>query len=140
MSFHPYLFFSGNCAEAFQRYQEIFGGELQLMTNADLPEGVETMPGAQPQHVMHVSLTLGEGRMLMGSDDPTGDGGPKVGSAVAYVATDEQQAKQAFDALADGGQITAPFGATFWSRGFGMCTDRFGVPWMVDTAGEPSTS
>lgn len=137
MSFHPYLFFTGDCAAAFKRYQEIFGGELQVMTNADVPEGVEPMPGAEPHHVMHASLTLGEGRLLMGSDDPTGDGGPKVGAAVAYVASDEQEAKRVFDALADGGETTMPFGTTFWSRGFGMCTDRFGVPWMVDTAGEP---
>lgn len=138
MSFYPYLFFSGgDCATAFERYQQIFGGELQVMTNADLPEGVDQMPGAEPQHVMHASLTLGEGRMLMGSDDPTGDGGPKVGSAVAYVAPDEQEAKRVFEGLADGGEATMPFGTTFWSRGFGMCTDRFGVPWMVDTAGEP---
>jgi PhnB protein len=137
MSFHPYLFFSGDCAAAFQRYHEIFGGDLQIMTNAELPEGVDQMPGAEPQHVMHASLTLGESRLLMGSDDPTGTGGPKVGIAVAYVAPDEGEAKRVFDALADGGETTLPFGATFWSRGFGMCTDRFGIPWMVDTAGEP---
>jgi PhnB protein len=137
MSFHPYVFFSGDCAAAFQRYQQIFGGELQVMTNADLPEGVEGMPGAEPKHVMHASLTLGEGRLLMGSDDPTGDGGPKTGAAVCYIAPDEQQAKRVFDGLADGGEITMPFAGTFWSRGFGMCTDRYGVPWMVDTVGEP---
>jgi PhnB protein len=138
MSFHPYVFFSGNCAEAFQRYQQIFGGELQVMTNAEVPEGVESMPGADPNHVMHASLTLGEGRLLMGSDDPTGDGGPKVGSAVCYIAPDEQDGKRVFEALADGGEASMPFGATFWSRGFGMCTDRYGVPWMVDTTGEPT--
>jgi PhnB protein len=137
MSFNPYLFFSGNCAEAFRRYQEIFGGDLNVMTNADVPEGVEQMPGAQPDHVMHASLKVGDA-LLMGSDDPTGTGGPKVGSAVAYTAPEADDAKRVFAALADGGETTAPFGATFWSKGFGMCTDRFGVPWMVDTAGEPS--
>lgn len=137
MSFHPYLFFSGDCAAAFQRYHEIFGGDLQVMTNADLPEGVDRMPGAEPQHVMHASLTLGESRLLMGSDDPSGSGGPKVGISVAYVAPDEGEAKRVFDALVDGGETTMPFGTTFWSRGFGMCTDRFGIPWMVDTVGEP---
>lgn len=136
MSFNPYLFFSGDCAEAFQRYKEIFGGELQVMTNADLPEGAESMPGAKPEHVMHASLNVGDA-ILMGSDDPTGDGGPKVGSAVAHTAADEAEAKRVFEALSDGGQVTMPFSQTFWSRGFGMCTDRFGVPWMVDTAGEP---
>jgi PhnB protein len=137
MSFYPYVFFSGNCTEAFQRYQQVFGGELQVMTNADLPEGAEPMPGAKPEDVMHASLTLGEGRLLMGSDDPTGDGGPKVGQAVCFVAPDPGEAKRVFEALADGGETSMPFGATFWSRGFGMCTDRFGVPWMVDTFGEP---
>jgi PhnB protein len=138
MSFNPYLFFSGNCAEAFERYQEIFAGELNVMRNADAPEGAG-MPGAKPEHVMHVSLKVGDA-LLMGSDDPTGTAGPKVGSAVAYTAPDEGEAKRAFDAIADGGETTMPFSATFWSKGFGMCTDRFGVPWMVDTEGEPPAS
>jgi PhnB protein len=139
MSFNPYLFFSGNCAEAFQRYREIFGGELNVMTNADVPEGVDQMPGANPEHVMHASLRVGDA-LLMGSDDPTGDEGPKVGVSVAYTAADEGEARRAFEALADGGETTMPFSATFWSKGFGMCTDRFGVPWMIDTAGEPGAA
>ena len=49
MAFRPYLFFGGNCRDAFTRYQEIFGGELQIMTFADLPEGADTMPGAKPE-------------------------------------------------------------------------------------------
>ena len=39
MAFHPYLFFSGNCREAFTRYQEIFGGELFMMKMSDAPGG-----------------------------------------------------------------------------------------------------
>lgn len=135
MSFNAYLFYSGDCAEAFRRYQEIFGGELQIMTHADLPEGAEPMPGAEPHHVMHASLTTSDG-MFMGSDDPTGDGGPKVGLAITYTAPDEQTAKQVFEGLAEGGEVAMAFAPTFWSRGFGACNDRFGIPWMVDTAGE----
>lgn len=139
MSFHPYLFFSdGLCAEAFRRYHEIFGGALQVMTNADTPEGVEPMEGASPEHVMHASIELGGG-FLMGSDDPTGDGGPKVGVAVTFTAPDEAEARRAFDALAEGGAVQMPFEATFFSKGFGACVDRFGVNWMVDTAGEPGS-
>lgn len=134
MSFHPYLFFSdGRCAEAFQRYHEIFGGELQVMTHADLPEGAEPMPGAEPHHVMHAAVTVGDG-LLMGSDDPTGDGGPKVGIAATYVAPDAQEGKRVFGALAEGGEVQMPFEPTFWSAGFGACVDRWGVSWMVDTA------
>ena len=39
MAFRPYLFFGGNCREAFTRYQEIFGGELTLLTMKDVPGG-----------------------------------------------------------------------------------------------------
>ena len=134
MSFSPYLFFSGDCAEAFRLYEQVFGGEVHVMTHADLPENAEPMPGAEPHHVMHASLSLGGG-MLMGSDDPTGDGGAKRGVAVTYTAPDEQTAKRVFDALAEGGEVSMPFSPTFWSKGFGACNDRFGVPWLVDTAG-----
>jgi len=135
MSFHPYLFFSdGRCAEAFTRYQEVFGGELQMMTNADAPEG-DRMPGAEPHHVMHASVQVGEG-FLMGSDDPTGDGGPKVGVGVSFSAPDTATAERIFDALAEGGEVFAEFGPTFWSPGFGSCLDRFGVNWMVGTVAE----
>ncbi len=137
MSFHPYLFFSnGQCAEAFRHYHEILGGELQVMTNADAPEGVDAMPGASPELVMHASIGL-RGGFLMGSDDPTGDGGPKVGVAVTYTAPDEQEGKRVFDALAEAGEVFMPFAPAFFSKGFGSCVDRFGVNWMVDTEGEP---
>lgn len=135
MSFSPYLFFSGNCTEAFQRYHEIFGGDLQVMTHAELPEGAEPMPGAEPHHVMHASIRIGDS-LLMGSDDPTGDGGPKTGVAVSYSAPDVAETKRVFAALSDGGEVQMKVEPTFWSPGFGACVDRFGVSWMIDTEAE----
>lgn len=138
MSFAPYLFFSdGRCAEAFRHYHEILGGDLEVMTNADVPDGEEPMPGAEPHHVMHASIAIGGG-FLMGSDDPTGDGGPKVGVAVTYTAATSDEARRVFEALAEGGEVSMPFEPTFFSTGFGSCLDRFGVSWMVDTAAEQS--
>ncbi len=135
MAFHPYLFFSnGTCREAFERYQQIFGGELSAMTNGDAPPG-EGMPDADPSGVMHAALMIGDA-LLMGSDDPTGDGGAKAGIAVSYSTTDTEQAARIFEALAEGGAVQMPFAPVFWSQGFGACLDRFGIPWMVD-AGEP---
>ncbi len=132
MTFHAYLFFSdGKCKEAMTRYQEVFGGELQVMTFGELPPGAESMPGADPDQVMHASLTVGDG-MLMGSDDPTGDGGARLGIAVSYSAPDIETGRQALDALSEGGEVQMPWEATFWSPGFGACVDRWGVSWMVD--------
>jgi PhnB protein len=132
MSFSPYMFFSGNCAEAFQRYHTIFGGELQVMTHADLPEGAQPMPGAQPHHVMHAAIRLGHS-LLMGSDDPTGDGGPKKGVGISYAAPDVAETQRIFEALSEGGEVQMKLEPTFWSPAFGSCVDRFGVSWMIDT-------
>ena len=135
MAFHPYLFFSnGACREAFERYQQILGGDLTVMTNSDAPAG-QGMPGADPSAVMHAALTIGDG-LLMGSDDPTGDDGTKAGIAVSYSTTDAGHAARIFEALAEGGEVQMPFEAVFWSKGFGACVDRFGIPWMID-AGPP---
>jgi PhnB protein len=135
MSFNPYLFFSGDCAEAFERYHEIFGGDLQIMRHGDLPDDAEPMPGASPHHVMLAAVTADDG-VLLGSDDPTGDGGPKVGLAVSWTGADDAATKATFDQLADGGEVQMPLSPTFWTSSFGVCVDRFGISWMVGTQSE----
>lgn len=136
VSFHAYLFFSGTCREAFTRYNEIFGGELSVMTNAEAPPD-GGMPGS-PDMVIHAAITLGNGGLLMASDDPTGDAGGTKGIAVSYTAKDPAEAERVFVALSESGEVTAPLAETFFSPRFGMCVDRWGVSWMVNTeaAGE----
>ena len=130
MAFHPYLFFGGNCREAFTRYQEIFGGELVLLPMKDVPSD-EPVPAAQAELILHAALRS-EDQLLMGSDDPTTDSfGPVQGMMVNYDVAGVDEANRVFEALADGGQVTQPIGETFWSPAFGMCVDRFGTPWMV---------
>ena len=130
MAFHPYLFFGGNCREAFTRYQEIFGGELFVMDMKDMPSE-QPVPPEQADMVMHAALTF-DGNLLMASDDPTTDSfGPVQGMMVNYTVADAGEAKRVFEALAEGGTVTQPMQETFWSPAFGMCVDRFGTPWMV---------
>lgn len=132
MAFYPYLFFGGNCREAFDRYKEIFGGELFIMTMNDMPSE-EQVPDGQGDLIAHAALTLGD-QLLMGSDDPTSDSfGPVQGMQVNYTVSDVAEAHRAFAALADGGTTTMPITATSWSPAFGMCIDRFGTPWMVSS-------
>lgn len=129
MAFHPYLFFGGNCRDAFTRYHEIFGGELVLLPMSEAPSD-EPVPAEQADLIMHAALKIGDD-LLMASDDPTGDFEPPRGVSVNYATTDVADAKRVFDALAEGGEIRAPMEQTFWSPAFGMCVDRFGTPWMV---------
>ncbi len=130
MAFHPYLFFGGNCREAFTRYQEVFGGELVLLTPKDMPSA-ETITAVQDDFIMHAALKIGDD-LLMASDDPTTESfGPVQGMQVNYSVTDADDAKRVFEALAEGGTVGLPIGPTSWSPMFGMCTDRFGTPWMI---------
>ena len=137
MAFHPYLFFSGTCRQAFTRYQEVFGGELVLLPMSDMPSENE-VPAEQANLIMHAALTS-EDHLLMGSDDPTGDGGPMRGVAINCTVPDVAEAKRVFEALGEGGEITMPLAETFWSPMFGMCVDRFGTPWMVNAEAPPGS-
>ena len=129
MAFRPYLFFGGNCREALTRYQEIFGGELTLLTMKDVPG--EAPPADKADMIIHAALMVGD-ELLMASDDPmTENFGPVQGIMVSYDAADVDDAKQKFEALAEGGNVTQALEPTFFSTAFGMCVDRFGTPWMI---------
>ena len=131
MSLSPYLFFVGTCREAMTAYQDVLGGQLDLVTAADMPDAPPDVPA---DVIMHAALTLPSGGILMASDDPSAtEDGPKVGISVSYTAADPDEAARIFKGLADGGETTMPMSATSWSPAFGMCTDRFGIPWMVST-------
>mgnify|MGYP001294817961 FL=1 len=132
MSFRPYLFFAGACREAFTRYHEIFGGDLDISRFGDAPPD-SMPPGGDPDMVMHAALTVGD-HLLMGSDDPTDSFDGIRGVMVSHTAADVAEADRIFAALADGGEVVMPLTEVFWSPRFGMCVDRFGARWMVDVA------
>lgn len=134
MKVEPYLFFEGTCEKAIEFYRKALGAELEmLMRYKEAPE--PPPPGMVPpgwdDKVMHASFRIGESR-VMASDDCTLQAKPG-GFSLSIAASDVAQGEQLFKALADGGKVTMPFGKTFWSPGFGMLTDRFGVGWMVNT-------
>jgi PhnB protein len=126
-----YLFFDGNCGDAMRFYQRTLGGKLEMMTHAQSPMADRSPPGSE-NRIMHARLDL-DGRSLMASDSMPGQpyGGMK-GFSVSLVYPGAEEAKRIFAALADGGQVTMPIDRTFWAEAFGMCTDRFGTPWMVN--------
>ena len=136
MSLHPYLFFTNTTRQAMTRYHEIFGGDLEIMSAADLPEGEATPFETADDFVIHAAVTFGDGDLLMASDDPSGDGSGVKGAAINVTIDDTDDARRIFEALADGGSVDMALGETFWSPLFGACTDRFGVAWMVNVAGE----
>src|SRR5262245_18869965 len=132
MPFHPYLFFGGNCREAFTRYHEIFGGDLTVLTMGEVPDA-DDVPPEQKDMVIHAAL-VADDFLLMGSDDPTDPNfGPVHGMMVTYSSPDVAESERAFAALSEGGEVTQELQPTFFSPAFGMCTDRFGTAWMFST-------
>ena len=129
--FTAYLTFDGRCAEAMQFYQRTLGGELVLHRMGDSPMAGD-VPKEQHDRVMHANLGV-DGGLLMASDTMVGmpyEGMKGVSISLHYA--DVEHGRRIFDALAAGGQVTMPYDKTFWASGFGMCTDRFGTPWMVN--------
>ena len=135
MQIHSYLLFDGTCGEAFRLYERVLGGKIDfIQTHGESPMGDQTPPELRDK-VMHVHMTVGD-QVLMGSDAPPGHFQKPQGFSVSLQVEDPADAERKFKALAEGGTINMPFGKTFFSKGFGMCVDQFGVPWMVNCPAE----
>jgi PhnB protein len=126
----PYLNFNGNCAEAMQFYQSIFGGKLDMQRFGDTPE--MPVPEAQKDKVIHATLT-NDVLSFMASDgrpDQPVIFGDSVHMSLA--GKDEVMLTKYFNGLAEGGKIDMPLAKQFWGDIFGMVTDKFGIHWMVN--------
>jgi len=131
MQVNPYLIYDGNCNEALKFYQKVLGARIEATHRYG--EGPPEMQVA-PEHkdrIMHARLTI-DGEVLMASDAYPGNFQKPQGFSVSLQVEDPADAERRFKALADGGSINMPFGKTFFSKGFGMCVDKFGIPWMVN--------
>jgi PhnB protein len=135
-----YLYFNNNCEEAFEFYRSVFGGEFQMVSRyKEAPEGSDTK--ANPEAIMHIALPLTDGNILMGSDSPSPDFKITTGNnfSISISTNNEEEADKLFNNLAKGGEVTMPLSKTFWNAYFGMCTDKFGVNWMVSyNYGQPN--
>jgi PhnB protein len=132
MQLIAHLNFNGNCKAAFHFYAETLGGKIVfMMTQGESPLGGQ-MPAEMKDKIMHATLEAPGGGVLMGGDHPQGKKVQPAGFCVSLQVTDTAEGERIFKALAEGGQVQMPFQKTFWSPGFGMCIDKFDIPWMVN--------
>ena len=130
---NPYLDFSGNAEEAFNFYKSVFGGEFSMVMRYKDAPPEHQMQQTDGEKIMHISLPLGEGTMLMASDIPEVYGKVIVGTnvSISINTASEEEADKLFNGLSAGGKVTMPMEKAFWNSYFGMFTDKFGVKWMV---------
>jgi PhnB protein len=136
MQLNPYLLFNGQCEEAFKFYSRVLGGKIEgMMTHAGTP-AEEHVPAEWRDKILHARMTVGDS-VLMASDAPPDRYQKPKGFSVSIQVKDPAEAERIFKSLAEDGTVGMPFGKTFWSAGFGMCSDRFGTPWMVNCESAP---
>ena len=132
---NPYLFYNGNCEQAFKHYEKVLGARIEtLLRNADGPPDMPSAP-ERGQQIMHGRISI-DGHVLMASDAPPEHFHKPQGFSVSLTITDPAEAARKFAALCEGGSVTMPFTPTFFAKGFGMGIDRFGIPWMVNCPAE----
>lgn len=125
-----YLAFPGTCEEALIFYKTCFGGEITSMQRfGDSP--VESSE-EHKQKIMHAEFKA-DGMYFMASDGMPGQPVPSGEMVTLSInLSDGAEQERIFNSLAEGGKVTMPLGETFWGAVFGMVTDKFGIPWMLN--------
>ena len=131
MDFTPYLTFNGECEEAFKFYERCLSGKITfMMTLGDSPMAEQTAPEWRGK-IMHATLKVGN-QVLQGADVLPEAYKKPQGITIAIGTDDIAEAERVFPALAENGTVHMPLQETFWAHRFGMVTDKFGTPWMVN--------
>lgn len=131
MHVNPYLTFPGNCEEAFTFYAKVLGAKIDAMIpHAGTPAEEYASPEWKNK-IMHACMSIGDSK-LMASDCPPDRFDASKGISVALHPKTVAEADRIFSALSEGGTVAMPIEETFWAARFGMLTDRFGTPWMIN--------
>ena len=131
MSLNPYLYFNGQCEEAFKSYEKWLGGKITfMMTYEGSPMAGQAPPG-YAKKILHAGLASSDG-VLEGCDAPPGEYKKPQSFCVMLRPKDAAEAERIFNALAEKGKVQIPFAETFWALRFGMVVDRFGMPWLIN--------
>jgi PhnB protein len=133
---NPYLGFRDNAREAMDFYQSVFGGELNRSTFAEFHASEDP---AEQDKIMHSMLETEGGLVLMAADTPNSmefTPGTNHSLSLSGGAEDEAELRGYWEKLSAGGTVTMPLERAPWGDTFGMCTDRFGIAWLVNIAGQ----
>jgi PhnB protein len=133
MQVNPYLHYNGDCEAALNFYVQAIGAKIDVIMHVEGSPAQAQLPPDMANKVLHAQITI-DGEVVMASDAPPEHFQQPQGFSVALQIEDPAEGAKTFHALAEGGIIKMPFGETFWSKGFGMCVDKFGIPWMVNCA------
>jgi PhnB protein len=125
---NPYLNFNGNAKQAMEFYAGVFGGDLRMNTF-----GEYGMAGPDAGRIMHGMLETPTGYTIMGADITSEmDYQPMAGISVSLSGDDGALLRDYWAKLAAGGTVAVPLEKQVWGDEFGMCTDQYGVSWLIN--------
>lgn len=140
----PHLNLPGTARAALDLYASAFGGQATVTTYAQLGMPPEA-PGAEA--VVFGLVVAPNGFRVMAYDIPgrttpfesttRREQGVTITDQPVFVSVrgeSLEEVSRCWAALAEGAEVIEPLGASAWSAGFGMLTDRFGVTWVLDVA------
>jgi len=131
MQLNAYLTFNGQCEAAFKFYEKCLGGKIEAMLTHEGTPAEQQVPPEWRKKVLHARLTVGD-QVLMASDAPPDRYEKPQGFSVSLNIDNVGEAERIFRALSENGNVHMTMQQTFWAERFGMCLDRFGIPWMVN--------
>jgi PhnB protein len=133
---NPYIGFRDNAREAMEFYKSVFGGELQISTFADFQASQDP---SEADNVMHSMLETPNGLVLMAADTPSHmEWQPGSNISISLSGDDEAELRGYYERLSADGTVIMPLEKAQWGDTFGMFTDRFGINWLVNIAGQPA--
>lgn len=135
MKLSPHLSFNGDCEAALKFYETALGGEIAFLTTWGDTPMAKNVPADWAKKVIHATFVVG-GQTLGAADAPPPHFKKAQGFAITLETDDPKEAERLFKALSEKAEIGMPLQETFWARKFGMLTDRFGIPWMIN-CGKP---
>ena len=132
---NPYISFRDQAREAMTFYQTVFGGELTMSTFAEMHASEDP---AEADKIMHSQLEGDNGLDLMAADTPSSmDFSPGNTMSVSLSGDEDGPLRGYWEKLSSSGTVTVPLEKAPWGDSFGMCTDAYGVAWLVNIAGSP---
>lgn len=142
---HTYLNFAGKTEEAFNFYMKVFGTEPigDVVHYGDVPMDDWEITDEEKNAIMHITIPITGGHLLMGSDVLEDRVGFKLGTdTISHIVLDldtKDEADQLFAALSDGANIIQQITDMPWGAYWGNLNDKFGVQWMVNYTPTPQS-
>jgi PhnB protein len=130
MKANTYLYFNGDCEEAFKFYEKAIGAKILVLMPYEGTPAESQGPPEWKNKIIHGRLQLAD-TILYGSDGTPAQQSQSGGFSICLHGETPEEAERLYNALKDGGNVIMPIEETFFAHRFAMLKDKFGTPWMV---------